>query len=394
MDEAGFATAHIVGNSLGGFVALQLAARGRARVGRRVRPGRRLGAGRRRPAGSCSPSRRRCTSRCGPPRPTPMRSWRRRGPAPRDASSSPTNFEHIPAELLAHQLLGVAGCTGAAALIEHALRERLGRSTRSGSLPGARSCGAPTTGCCPGRRRRALPRRLAAARRLGRARRRRPLPAARRPARGRAADPRLHGGLTRSRGRRRGASRRPRRPRPGAGPGPRPSAGVAAIDGQHGPAAAVLVAEAHEQRVRVVLDAQTMMRGCPPRRGCACRWSPGSATNEVQREARGRGMPASGRREQLPRHAVGRVARSAEQAPRELRAAEEQRRVVLPRRADAAVRDDVLARRRSRAPRRPPSAPRWPPAGTPRGGRRTPSPRSTAASARSPGGAGPRSGRA
>src|ERR1019366_2533110 len=30
MDAAGFATAHIVGNSLGGYVALQLAARGRA----------------------------------------------------------------------------------------------------------------------------------------------------------------------------------------------------------------------------------------------------------------------------------------------------------------------------------------------------------------------------
>src|SRR6185295_16417489 len=32
MDAAGFETAHIVGNSLGGFVALQLAARGRART--------------------------------------------------------------------------------------------------------------------------------------------------------------------------------------------------------------------------------------------------------------------------------------------------------------------------------------------------------------------------
>ena len=30
MDEAGFATAHIVGNSLGGYLALHLAARGRA----------------------------------------------------------------------------------------------------------------------------------------------------------------------------------------------------------------------------------------------------------------------------------------------------------------------------------------------------------------------------
>ena len=47
MDEAGFETAHIVGNSLGGYVALQLAARGRARDGRRARAGRRLGGGRR-----------------------------------------------------------------------------------------------------------------------------------------------------------------------------------------------------------------------------------------------------------------------------------------------------------------------------------------------------------
>jgi pimeloyl-ACP methyl ester carboxylesterase len=30
MDEAGIGRAHLVGNSLGGFVALQLAARGRA----------------------------------------------------------------------------------------------------------------------------------------------------------------------------------------------------------------------------------------------------------------------------------------------------------------------------------------------------------------------------
>lgn len=30
MDDAGFETAHIVGNSLGGYVSLQLAARGRA----------------------------------------------------------------------------------------------------------------------------------------------------------------------------------------------------------------------------------------------------------------------------------------------------------------------------------------------------------------------------
>ena len=51
MDEAGFETAHIVGNSLGGYLALLLAERGRARsvvalapaggwaAGRRVLPG-------------------------------------------------------------------------------------------------------------------------------------------------------------------------------------------------------------------------------------------------------------------------------------------------------------------------------------------------------------------
>ena len=41
MDEAGVETAHLVGNSLGGYLALVLATRGRARVGRRARPRRR-----------------------------------------------------------------------------------------------------------------------------------------------------------------------------------------------------------------------------------------------------------------------------------------------------------------------------------------------------------------
>ena len=56
MDEAGFETAHLVGNSLGGFVALQLAARGRARSVVALRPRRRLGARR----------RRRCREALGP----------------------------------------------------------------------------------------------------------------------------------------------------------------------------------------------------------------------------------------------------------------------------------------------------------------------------------------
>src|SRR5687768_18166261 len=39
MDEAGFETAHIAGNSLGGYLALQLAARGRARSVVALAPG-------------------------------------------------------------------------------------------------------------------------------------------------------------------------------------------------------------------------------------------------------------------------------------------------------------------------------------------------------------------
>ena len=46
MDDAGLRTARIVGNSLGGYLALQLAARGARDLGRGARPGRRLGGGR------------------------------------------------------------------------------------------------------------------------------------------------------------------------------------------------------------------------------------------------------------------------------------------------------------------------------------------------------------
>src|SRR4051812_50045120 len=38
MDDAGFATAHVVGNSLGGYIALRLAARGRAPSGVALAP--------------------------------------------------------------------------------------------------------------------------------------------------------------------------------------------------------------------------------------------------------------------------------------------------------------------------------------------------------------------
>jgi pimeloyl-ACP methyl ester carboxylesterase len=122
MDEAGFESAHIAGNSLGGFVALQLAARGRARTVTALAPAGgwapgdqsyrdllRLQAAMRVVARSTAPHAEAIVS---------SEAGRRRA-----TELVTVNFEHIPAELLAHQLMGVAGCTAARALTDHALRE-------------------------------------------------------------------------------------------------------------------------------------------------------------------------------------------------------------------------------------------------------------------------------
>ena len=122
MDAAGFGLAHLVGNSLGGYVALQLAARGRAASVVAFAP-----------AGGWAPGDRsyegllvaqqelQIQARAVAPRAqmflaTPR--GRRRA-----TQLITSNYEHIPADLLAHQILGIAGCTGAAALIRSALHE-------------------------------------------------------------------------------------------------------------------------------------------------------------------------------------------------------------------------------------------------------------------------------
>ena len=121
LDAAGFATAHLVGNSLGGYLALQLAARGRARSVVALAP-----------AGGWAP---------GDEAPQELLRFQAelleqlRGAAPHAEAilASPesrrratrlitTNFEHIPAELLAHQLRAAAASDAAASLIEHGLR--------------------------------------------------------------------------------------------------------------------------------------------------------------------------------------------------------------------------------------------------------------------------------
>jgi pimeloyl-ACP methyl ester carboxylesterase len=121
MDEAGFETAHVVGNSLGGYIAMQLAERGRARSLTAFAP---AGgwplhdeslkqvldgfiamyeqllpvAGQAEAIVSTPEGRRMATALIA------------------------TNYEHIPAELIAHQIVGVTRCE-VRPLIEYAGRE-------------------------------------------------------------------------------------------------------------------------------------------------------------------------------------------------------------------------------------------------------------------------------
>jgi pimeloyl-ACP methyl ester carboxylesterase len=109
MDEAGWPEAHIVGNSLGGYLALQLAARGRARSVVALAP-----------AGGWAPADPRFGDALryfvlirellqeAAPRadqivstPQGMR---------RATEFSVTNFEHIPPELIAHSMRAAAAC--------------------------------------------------------------------------------------------------------------------------------------------------------------------------------------------------------------------------------------------------------------------------------------------
>lgn len=107
MDDAGFETAHIVGNSLGGYAALQLAARGRA-----------VSVVAFAPAGGWAESDDSFKDTLGffatmhdqlklaaPYAEAIVATAEGRRRATQFIA---TNFEHIPAELLAHQILGAA----------------------------------------------------------------------------------------------------------------------------------------------------------------------------------------------------------------------------------------------------------------------------------------------
>ena len=149
MDDAGFGTAHIVGNSLGGFVALQLAARGRVESVVALAP---AGGW---PKGDESFKELLSVQLQVQARVTA--SDARAGAIVASADGRRratelvvTNFEHIPAELIAHQIVGVASCKGASALIAYAISRGTG-SRRRGSPVRCGWCGARPTSCCRGR---------------------------------------------------------------------------------------------------------------------------------------------------------------------------------------------------------------------------------------------------
>ena len=121
LDEHGFTTGHIAGNSLGAFMALQLAARGRAHTVTAFAP-----AGGR--AADDTSWQQLLDYQTTMQNGTVAAAARaeelastRRGRRFLTATIT-TNFEHIPPHVLVNQLRAAAGCSGAAELIAHARR--------------------------------------------------------------------------------------------------------------------------------------------------------------------------------------------------------------------------------------------------------------------------------
>jgi pimeloyl-ACP methyl ester carboxylesterase len=121
MDEAGFETAHIVGNSLGGYFALQLAARGRAESVVALAPGGGWAVGDESYKETLEffPQLQEQVRAIAPRVESLLESSQGRRMA---TLYTTTNFEHIPAELLAHQTRAVAACEGTVPMTEYALR--------------------------------------------------------------------------------------------------------------------------------------------------------------------------------------------------------------------------------------------------------------------------------
>ena len=119
MDEAGFATAHLVGNSLGGYLALKLAARGRARTVVALAP---AGGWAAEDASYRETLRYLAAMNALTRQAAPYAEQIAATPQGRRRATEAvtTAYEHIPPELIAHMIRGAAGCDGAAALIQYA----------------------------------------------------------------------------------------------------------------------------------------------------------------------------------------------------------------------------------------------------------------------------------
>ena len=119
MDDAGFETAHIVGNSLGGYVALQLAARGRARSVVALSPAGGWAAG----DSSFKDTLKHFVTvqellKAAIPHVDAIVAspeGRRRA-----TEAFAENHEHIPPDLVRHLMLGAANCPAVFALIDRA----------------------------------------------------------------------------------------------------------------------------------------------------------------------------------------------------------------------------------------------------------------------------------
>lgn len=122
MDEAGFGTAHVVGNSLGGYLALQLAARGRAESVVAFAPagGWARGDTSFRDLLDHQRTMQEVLKAFAPDVDAIVATWEGRRRATRFMAE---RFEHIPAELVAHQIRGAINCKAVVPLIENALRE-------------------------------------------------------------------------------------------------------------------------------------------------------------------------------------------------------------------------------------------------------------------------------
>ena len=119
MDAAGVGTAHIAGNSLGGFLALQLAERGRARSVVAFAPAGGWPPGDPLPAETFALQRELLAGvrQIAPQAPRLLATAAGKA---RFTQYTAVNHEHIPAELLAHQVLGAAAAPGARELLDRA----------------------------------------------------------------------------------------------------------------------------------------------------------------------------------------------------------------------------------------------------------------------------------